>query len=189
MATAMRERLRSHTVAITGLLSIVSLALVFGAVGGYVPDGLLPHNETLVMIIPHVNVAISLAAIASITIGVRAIRSGRIDRHRRAMLASTLLFATFLVLYLYRLSLEGPTTFEGPDVLYQFVYLPILAIHILFAIICLPFVFHALLLAGTRPIEQLPETVHARVGRVAAFLWVVSFALGITIYLLLRVLF
>ena len=105
------------------------------------------------------------------------------------MLASTALFAAFLVLYLYRISLEGPTEFAGPDAVRQFFYLPLLAIHILFAIVCVPFVYYALLLAATHDPADLPTTPHPRAGRVAATLWLVSFALGILVYVLLHLLY
>lgn len=174
---------------LTGVLTLVSLALVFGAVLGAVPDGLLPRIDPAVTLIPHVNAVLSLSAIATILYGVRAIRRGEIDRHRKAMLTSTVLFAVFLVLYLYRVSLEGPSAFEGPELVRQFLYLPLLAIHILFAVVCIPFVYYALLLAGTRPASELPRTNHARAGKIAASLWLVSFALGFVVYLFLYVLF
>ncbi len=185
----MQQTVQNRVPELTGVLSVISLALVFGAVGGYVPEGLLPRFESLLTVIPHVNAAISLAAIVSILYGVSAIRNGNISRHRQAMLASTALFAGFLVLYLYRVSLEGPGAFEGPTVIRNFVYLPLLAIHILLAVVCIPFVYYALLLAGTHPIEQLPNTAHHWAGKIAASLWVISFALGFIVYLMLYILF
>lgn len=184
-----RNRIRAHIPAVTALLTVVSLALVFGAVGGYVPDSALPRVDPLVAVVPHANALVSAAAITTILVGVRAIRRGNVTRHRRAMLASTALFGLFLLLYLYRVSLEGPTEFTGPDTLRRFVYLPMLAVHILLAIVCLPFVYGALLLAGTHRVAELRETLHPRVGKVAATLWLVSFSLGICVYLALHVLF
>lgn len=184
-----RERVRRRVGTVTVLLSVLALALVFGAVLGLIPDRVLPRNDALVSAIPHLNVLISIGAIVTIVGGVRAIRQQKIRTHWRLMLASTVLFGTFLVLYLYRVSLEGPTAFEGPDTVRQFVYLPVLAIHILLAIVCLPVVFDALLLAWTHTTAELPSTRHPRVGRIAATLWVVSFVLGITVYALLYGLF
>lgn len=185
----MQLQVREHVPALTGILTIVSLALVFGAVGGVVPDGVLPRIEGLVDAIPHINAVVSLAAIGTISYGVVSIRRGEIRKHRVAMLASTGLFALFLLLYLYRVSLEGPTAYPGPDLLYQYFYLPMLAIHILLAVVCIPFVYYALLLASTHPVSQLPNTNHPRAGRIAAALWLISFALGVLVYLQLYVLF
>ncbi|ELY53593.1 hypothetical protein C491_21931 [Natronococcus amylolyticus DSM 10524] len=180
-----RERVRS----LTAVLSVASLAVVFAAAGGRIPQSTVPGApEWFLEIIPHVNVAISATAIATIALGWRAIRRGRIDRHRIAMLASFGLFAAFLTLYLYRLvATGGPQPFPGPDAVYQFVYLPILAIHILLAVVCIPLVYHALLLAGAYSPAELAQTNHARIGRAAATLWLISFSLGIVVYALLHV--
>ncbi|RQG91940.1 DUF420 domain-containing protein [Natrarchaeobius chitinivorans] len=179
-----RERVRP----LAAVLSVVSLAIVFAAAGGRVPQSVVPRAPGWVLTtIPHVNVAISATAIFTITIGWRAIRRGDVERHRLAMLASFALFAAFLTLYLYRLvATGGPQPFPGPDPVYQFVYLPILAVHILLAVVCIPFLYYALLLAFAYPIEGLRRTSHARVGRIAAGLWLISFSLGIVVYGLLH---
>lgn len=185
----MRRVVREHVVLVTVLLTVVSLAAVFGTVLGYVPAGLFPHVDPLVAAVPHLNAAISLCAIGTILVGVRAIRRGDVARHRVAMLTTTALFVTFLVLYLYRLAVEGQTTFGGPAWVRRFVYLPALAVHILLAIVAVPLVYYALLVALTRPVSAIRGSDHARVGRLAAVLWFVSFALGIVVYLFLYALF
>ncbi len=105
------------------------------------------------------------------------------------MLTAAGLFATFLALYLYRLTIVGTTPFGGPDAVYRFVYLPVLAVHITLAIVCIPLVYYVLLIGLTHPVSAIPATRHRRVGRVAATLWLVSFSLGIVVYLLLFVVF
>jgi putative membrane protein len=185
MSLSARDRVRE----LTAVLSVVSLALVFAAVRQAIPTAVLPRFDPLVAVIPHLNAIISLTAIGTILAGVRAIRRRDIETHRRRMLTSAGLFALFLLLYLYRVSLEGPSEFPGPDSVYLYVYLPILAIHILLAIVAVPVVYYVLLLAVTRPVSELPQTAHARVGRVAASLWLISFTLGIVVWLMLHVLF
>ena len=186
----MQLQARDRVPELTGLLSAVSLALVFGAAMGVIPEAALPGApEWVFTTIPHVNAALSVAAIGLIGFGVRAIRNGNVGRHRRAMLSALVLFATFLVLYLYKVAMKGPTPFEGPAVVDQFVYLPLLAIHILLAIVCIPLLYYVVLLAVTRPVSELADTLHPRIGRIAAGLWVISFALGTVVYLLLYVLF
>jgi putative membrane protein len=185
MSLSARDRVRE----LTAVLSVVSLALVFAAVRQAIPTAVLPRFDPLVAVIPHLNAIISLTAIGTILAGVRAIRRRDIETHRRRMLTSAGLFALFLLLYLYRVSLEGPSEFPGPDSVYLYVYLPILAIHILLAIVAVPVVYYVLLLAVTRPVSELSQTAHARVGRVAASLWLISFTLGIVVWLMLHVLF
>ncbi|MDQ2049710.1 DUF420 domain-containing protein [Natronolimnohabitans sp. A-GB9] len=182
---------RERVTPLAAVLSVVSLAVVFAAAGGQIPQETVPAAPEWVLdLIPHLNVAISAAAIGTITIGWRAIRRGDVDRHRLAMLASFGLFATFLVFYLYRLIVTGgPQPFPGPDAVYQFVYLPILAIHIFLAVVCIPLVYYALLLGFAYPIDELRNTSHARFGRYAAALWLISFSLGIVVYVLLHVVY
>ena len=180
---------RERVPVLTGLLTVVSLALVFGAVGGAIPTALLPEApESVVSAIPHVNAAISAVAIGTIVTGIRAIRNGHVTRHRRLMVTTFALFVTFLVLYLYRVTLEGPTAFAGPAAVETYVYLPILAIHILLAIVAIPTVYYALLLAVSYPVSELAGTNHPRAGKLAASLWLVSFSLGIVVYAMLYLL-
>lgn len=186
----MKTQIKEHVPVTTAVLTTVSLLLVFSAALQAIPRTVLPSApDPILGAIPHVNAALSVLAITTILAGVRAIRRGNIARHRGLMVTSFALFVTFLVLYLYRVALVGPASFPGPATIETYVYYPILAVHILLAILSLPFVYYALLLAVTRPIHELPETGHARIGRVAASLWTVSFAGGIVIYLLLYVLF
>jgi putative membrane protein len=185
----MQLETRDHVPLLTTILSIVALGLVFSAVLGVIPTWLLPRSEFLIGIIPHLNALISLAAIGTIIGGWRAIRQGEVSTHRRRMLVAFGLFGAFLVFYLYRVSLEGPTDFGGPDAIYQFFYLPMLAIHILLAIICVPLLLYVLLLAVSRPVDAIYRTRHRAVGQIAAVLWLISFALGIAVYLLLYVVY
>lgn len=184
----MQQQVRAHVPALTGLLTAVSLALVFGAALGYIPSAFVPESpEWVLTAIPHINVLLSLGAITTISVGWHWIRNGEVEKHRLAMLASLGLFVGFLTLYLYRLiSLGGPEPFPGPETVYQFVYLPLLGVHILLAVVCIPLLYYVLLLALSRPVSELRRTAHARIGRVAASLWLISFTLGVVVYLLLH---
>ena len=182
MAVAVRD----HVLALSAVLSVASLALVFGAVFGALPVGDLPRaGPRLLAAIPHVNAVISLVALSTISLGWYWIRRGAVRRHRVAMLSSAVLFALFLGLYLYRVALHGPSDFAGPAAVYRFVYLPVLAVHVLLAVVCVPLLYYVLLIGLTHPVRAIPWTRHPRVGRVAATLWLVSFALGIAVYVLL----
>lgn len=181
---------REHVTGLAALLSTASLALVFAAAGGIIPADAFPRpHPSVVHAIPHVNAAISGAAIVLIAVGWRAIRRGRVDRHRAAMLAAAVLFALFLALYLYKVVLEGPATFPGPDAIYRLVYVPVLAVHVTLAVVCVPLLYYVLLIGVTHPVGAIPRTRHPRVGRIAAALWLVSFVLGDAVFLLLYVLY
>ncbi|WP_336133718.1 DUF420 domain-containing protein [Natronomonas amylolytica] len=176
---------RENVPILTAVLSVVSLAVVFGAALQAIPTEPLPAPEALLSAIPHVNAVISLVALGTITTGVRAIRNGEVSKHRKLMVASFGLFALFLALYLYRVAIIGPTEFPGPAAVRTYVYLPFLFVHIALAIVCVPFVFYALLLAGTRPVEAIYETNHRTAGRIAAGLWIISFVMGVAVYAIL----
>ncbi|MFA9518252.1 DUF420 domain-containing protein [Halopenitus sp. H-Gu1] len=182
----MALRLRDHVPFSTAVLSILALMLVFGAATQSIPTTYVPHpGSTVLSVIPHLNAGLSLAAIATISLGWRAIRNGQIRRHRALMGLSTLLFGSFLVGYLWRLTLLGTAEFPGPEAYHTYLYLPLLLVHIVLAIVCIPLVFYALLSAITRPVSQIPETSHPRIGRIAASLWMISFAMGVGVYVLL----
>jgi len=182
----MQRFVERNVPAVAGLLSVVSLALVFAAALQVVPAGVLPRApEPVLAAIPHVNAAINAAAFLVVAAAWRAIRRGDVERHRKGMATGVALFGAFLALYLYRVALLGPTSFEGPAVIEQFVYYPVLAIHVVLAVVCVPLLYYVLLLALTRPTAELSATNHPRVGRIAASLWLLSFALGVVVYLLL----
>ncbi|WP_101298180.1 DUF420 domain-containing protein [Halegenticoccus soli] len=184
----MELRVRNHVPALTALLTAVSLALVFGAALGAIPQTAFPRASDAVLdAIPHVNAVVSAAAVVTIAAGWLSIRRGNVRRHRRLMIASLGLFAAFLVLYLYKVILEGPAEFPGPEAVYRFVYLPTLAVHILLAVVCIPLLYYVVLLALTRPVSEIYDTRHRTVGRVAASLWLLSFVLGNVVYVLLYV--
>jgi putative membrane protein len=186
----MLRNARDRVPALTAVCSGVSLALVFGAALGVVPRAVVPRaSDAVLAAIPHLNAAISTVAVVTILAGVAFARRGEYRRHRALMLVSVALFALFLVLYLYKVVLQGPAPFPGPESVYRQVYLPVLAVHILLAVVCIPLLYYVLLLAATRPIGDLPDTAHARVGRVAAALWLVSFVLGNVVYALLYVVY
>jgi putative membrane protein len=181
----MRAFVRDHVGATAAVLGAVSLALVFAAALGMVPASLLPRApESVVAAIPHVNAALSALAFVTVAAGWRWIRHGDVTKHRAAMGTATGLFALFLALYLYRIVLVGPTSFPGEG-LAATVYYAVLAIHILLAMAAVPLVYYVLLLALTRPIAAIRRSRHAAVGRLAASLWLVSFALGVVVYLML----
>lgn len=181
---------RDRVPELAALLSVISLALVFGAALRVIPETLLPRAPGAVFaVIPHVNAVLSTLAIVTIAVGVTFARRGEYERHRALMVASLALFAAFLVLYLYKVTMQGPAEFPGPAAVETYLYLPLLAVHILLAIVCVPLLYYVVLLAATRPIREVFGTRHRLVGRIAATLWLVSFVLGNVVYLLLYVVY
>ncbi|MFW5939588.1 MAG: DUF420 domain-containing protein [Halolamina sp.] len=183
-----RATVRDRTLGVATILSVVALALVFAAALRVVPADALPQAPPVVVdAIPHLNALVSAAAFGCVVAGVRAIREGNVERHRRLMGTAFGLFAVFLVGYLYRVALVGPTAFPGGGPL-ETAYNAILGVHVTLAVICVPLLFYTLLLAWSHPVSDIPSTNHRKVGKVAAPLWAISFALGVVVYLMIYVL-
>lgn len=186
----MELRARDHVSLLTAVLSTVALAAVFGAAGGFVPSGVVPDpGDAVLAAIPHFNAAISAVAIVTISLGWRSIRRGDVTRHRLLMGASFALFGLFLVGYLWRLSVVGTAPFPGPDAYYLYLYLPTLVVHVSLAVLCIPLLFYTLLVGVTHPVGDIYGTKHRTIGRIAAPLWIVSFAMGIGVYVMLHYVF
>ncbi|KPN31732.1 putative membrane protein [Halolamina pelagica] len=182
-----RAAVRDHTLGTAAVLSTAAVALVFAAALRVVPAEALPRAPSVIIdAIPHVNAAVSAVAFVLIIVGVRAIRDGNIDRHRKLMGSAFGLFVVFLVGYLYRVALIGPTEFPGSGLI-ETVYFAILGIHITLAVLSVPLLFYTLLLAWSHPVSEIPATNHRKVGKVAAPLWAISFALGVVVYLMVYV--
>ncbi|MFB6094579.1 MAG: DUF420 domain-containing protein [Halanaeroarchaeum sp.] len=173
-------------IALTVVPSFAAIALVLSAVLGVVARSALPRAPAwIVAAIPLVNATASLLAIGTILAGWRRIRAGDVTGHRRLMGVSLVLFGTFLVGYLYRVALVGPTHFTGTAALRRFVFLPVLAVHVTLAVVAIPLLVFVVVLALERPTAELRASLHPTVGRVAATLWLASFALGLVVYGLL----
>lgn len=187
VADDLRASARANPRAVTAVLSILGYVLVLGTFGGFLP--IYPELESgTVKLLAHVIAAINTLALASLLLGWRAIKQGNVRRHRAAMLTAFSLILLFLVVYLVKIgggferSLVAPTVVKIP-------YLLMLFVHIGLSVLAVPVVLHAVVLGLTHSPAELADTVHPRVGRIAAAAWSLSLALGIVTYLLLNVLF
>ncbi len=185
MAVAEAEKLfRTRPRTVTIVLTVVGYALV---VGTFVLDlPIYPElTQTQVTQLTHAIAVINGATTVLLVAGWYWIRQDRVEAHRRAMIGAFSLILLFLVVYLVRVGGGGEKYFVGPDPVY-YAYLVMLGIHVVLSIVAVPVVLYALLLGVTHTPAELRETVHARVGRVAAATWILSLVLGIVTYLLLN---
>ncbi|MCX2819251.1 DUF420 domain-containing protein [Haladaptatus sp. F3-133] len=173
-------------------VSLVVSAVALGLIGASSRGGIdavprLPSE--VIAVIPHVNAVLVATSFFTLLAGYRAVRNGNTTRHARLMATTAVLFFVFLTLYLVRLSNAGLTPFPGSDAVYTYVYLPFLGVHMVLAAVCIPLVLYSVSVAVTVPTDDIRETAHPRVGRVAVPLWAVSFAFGFVVYLMLHHLF
>jgi len=146
----------------------------------------LQHESPLLGVLPHVIAAVNLAGVVSLQLGYRAIRRGDVRSHRNFMGLSFVLIATFLTLYVTRLMLGGTEVYRGPQVIRDFVYLPVLTVHLTLSILSVPLVLFNVLTGLTLPYGSVGRTPHPKVGKIAYLCWSLSLALGIVVYVLLR---
>ncbi|MFU8869737.1 DUF420 domain-containing protein [Natronococcus sp.] len=185
MATAdARERLRERPIGVTVLLTIVGYALVIGTFVADIP--IYPDlTNAQINVLTHAIAVINTVTTVLLVAGWYWIRAGEVDKHRLAMTGAFATIILFLVVYLIRVGGGGEKLFVGPSPEYE-LYLAMLAIHILLSIVAVPVVLYALILGLTHTPDELRETAHARVGRIAAGSWILSLVLGIVTYLMLN---
>jgi len=169
-------------------VSAVALSLIAASSRGGL-DAVPQAPEWFLDAIPHINAALVLVAFVTVSLGYREIRRQNVTRHARYMATTTVFFFVFLALYLLRLSNAGLTEFPGSDFFYLYVYLPFLGVHILLATVCIPLVLYSVIVAAIVPRDDIRETAHPRVGRVAVPLWATSFLFGFVVYLMLHQVF
>jgi putative membrane protein len=184
VADSVRSGLRARPRSITAVLSVVGYVLVAGALYGFIP--LFPAlSDSTVDLFSHIIAGINTLALTSLLAGVYFIKTDQVRKHRAAMLTAFSLILLFLVFYLWKTGGGYEKSIVAPPAV-TVVYLVMLGIHIFLSVVSVPVVLYAAILGLTHTPEELRDTAHARVGRIAAIAWSVSLFLGIITYLLLN---
>jgi len=179
-----KRRVREAPRRVTVLLSVAAYAVVLGTFAGLVP---FPEiSRATVNLLSHAIAVVNTLALACLVAGVYFIRRGQVDRHRAAMVSATVLIGAFLVMYLLKVGGGGEKAIVMPENAVYYAYLGMLAVHILLSVLAVPLVIYALVLGLTHSPSELRETVHPRVGRVAASTWILSLAFGVITYVMLN---
>lgn len=181
----MREGIRARPVEITAVVTIFAYGLVIGTFAGWVdiyPD----LSAAAVDFLTHAIAVVNSLTLIAILVGVYYIKQQAYRKHKIAMLAAFALIALFLVIYLLRVGGGFEKEIVGAPPGIHEAYLAMLAIHILLSIVSVPVVLYAVLLGTTHTVSELRGTNKARIGRIAAYAWLFSLALGIVTYLLLN---
>lgn len=115
--------------------------------------------------------------------------------HRKLMIFAAITLALFLVQYIYRLGvLREETKFEGDDNIRNFIYLPILVVHIITAVITITLIVKhgRKTLKNQQFTEQrvpyFPKEYrleHRSSGKRVFLFWLISYLGGITVFILL----
>ncbi len=131
--------------------------------------------------LPPVNASLNALAAVLLVVGRRFIRLGRIDAHRRTMLAAFSVSTVFLALYVaHKVSRDFQNTTFGAEGLVQLAYLAMLASHVLLAM-TVPVMAIALIRFGLK--GEIAR--HRRLARWAWPIWMYVSLTGVLIYFLL----
>lgn len=183
-AIAPWDVLRDHPGVVASIGTLVGYVLVIGTfldVFQFYPAiGL----ETSTML-SHSIALVNAGAVLSLLVGWYWIRQQSIVKHRMAMSTAFVLILVFLALYLLRIGGGGTKEFIGPSLITTG-YLIMLAIHIILSVLAVPLVLYVLILGMAHTPAELRQTAHARIGRFAAGVWIISLVLGLVTYVMLE---
>jgi putative membrane protein len=178
--------LKGNVTEVTAILTLVGFVAVVGTFEGWFP--FYPNfGERGVNWLGHAIAVVNLAATACLIAGWRYVKRGEIDKHARSMTAALGLILLFLVLYLPKVGGGGEKRLveSVPDPI-ALGYFVMLAIHILLSAIAMPVVIYAFLLGISHTPAELRDSLHPRIGRIAAASWVLSLVLGVVTYVILN---
>jgi uncharacterized membrane protein YozB (DUF420 family) len=129
--------------------------------------------------LPALNAALNATAATLLVIGYRLIRRGRINEHRRVMLAAFTASTLFLISYLVYHANVGSRPFPGQGGV-RVVYFTILITHVVLAAVIVPMALITLTHALRERFDR-----HRRIARWTLPLWLYVSVTGVIVYLML----
>jgi putative membrane protein len=130
--------------------------------------------------LPALNAALNGLSAVALLIGYTFIRSHRISAHRAAMLTAFGFSTLFLIGYIIHHALHGDVRYPLHAAL-RMVYLPLLASHIILAVVALPLILVTFFFSLTGSIPQ-----HRRIARWTFPLWLYVSITGVITWAMLR---
>jgi uncharacterized membrane protein YozB (DUF420 family) len=129
--------------------------------------------------LPALNATLNATSAVLITIGWTLIRRGRVEQHRRVMIAAFCTSVTFLASYLIYHAQVGSVRFTGQGPI-RTVYFTILITHTLLAVVIVPLVLTTL----SRGLKR-QDVRHRAIARWTMPLWLYVSVTGVIVYLML----
>jgi uncharacterized membrane protein YozB (DUF420 family) len=129
--------------------------------------------------LPALNATLNATCAVLLTIGYILIRRGRIQQHRRVMIAAFITSTLFLISYLIYHYNIGSRPFPGTGAL-RTIYLTILVSHILLAIVIVPMA----LITLSRGLRERFDR-HVAIARWTLPLWLYVSITGVVVYVML----
>src|SRR6202021_2134007 len=137
-------------------------------------------TSTQYAFLPALNAVLNGLSATALLMGYTFIRARRIKAHRAAMITAFIFSTLFLVSYIAHHALHGDVRYPLHAAL-RSVYLPLLASHIILAIVTLPLVLVTFFFSLTGRIPQ-----HRKIARWTFPLWLYVSVTGVITYIMLR---
>ncbi len=134
-------------------------------------------------ILPYISTSCIILSAIFVAIGWRQINRGEKEAHKKSMIRAVWLAVAFFVIYMSRTVLIGTTEFGGPATM-RTPYLIFLVFHIVLAAVAAVMGIVTLVYARKRRI-----TDHRRIGPRTSVVWFVTAFTGVTVFLLLYVIY
>ncbi|MGA3136819.1 MAG: DUF420 domain-containing protein [Terracidiphilus sp.] len=164
--------------AITAILAVSAAATVFLFWLIYIHPAAAASTEYVFL--PALNALLNGLSATALLIGYTFIRARRIPAHRAAMTTAFALSTLFLVSYILHHALHGDVRYPAHAAL-RLVYLPLLASHIVLAVVALPLVLVTFFFSLTGRIRE-----HRKVARWTFPLWLYVSVTGVVTWAMLR---
>jgi putative membrane protein len=157
---------KRHPRVVAAVLTVVGYALVLGTL--YLGLPVYPTiSEATVNLLADAIAVVNSLTVVCLVAGWYYIRQGDVRKHRALMMSAFLLILAFLVMYLFKTGGGGRKEFVGPDTA-ALLYFAMLAVHILLSMVSVPLVLYNVTVGLTHAREEVAQTAHRRVGRIAA---------------------
>ena len=130
--------------------------------------------------LPGLNALLNGLSATALLIGYIFIRAKRISAHRAAMITAFCFSTLFLVSYILHHALHGDVRYPAHAAL-RSVYLPLLASHIILAVVALPIVLVTFFFSLSGRIRE-----HRKIARWTFPLWLYVSVTGVITYIMLR---
>ncbi len=129
--------------------------------------------------LPHLNAALNALCTVLLTTGFLLIKSGRIEAHRRCMIAAFATSALFLISYVTYHAQVGSKPYPGTGVM-RTIYFTILMPHVVLAAAVLP-----LAVVTLRRGLRRDDARHRKLARITLPIWLFVSVTGVVVYLML----
>src|SRR5664279_4580677 len=177
-APSSQTRPKSTRPAIAAILAISAAATAFLFWLIYVHPAAGSSDQ--LAFLPALNALLNGLSATSLMVGYTFIRAHRIEAHRAAMMTAFGFSTLFLVSYILHHALHGDVRYPVHAAL-RSIYLPLLASHIVLAIVALPMILVTFFFSLTGRFPQ-----HKKIARWTFPLWVYVSVTGVVTYVMLR---